>query len=706
MDIFSKVLDNRFPENRILSHDLLEGCYTRCGLLSDVQLYEEYPLHYNTDVKRRHRWIRGDWQIGAWLLPLVPGAGGRWERNHLSALSRWKIFDNLRRSLVPASLLFLLLSGWIILHAAWFWTISVIAMILLPQLVATAGNLLRKPKDISTAQHFRDSLSEATGNFLQTIFTIICLPYEAYYTLDAILRTNWRMIISRKKLLEWNPSHQKPNKRAKTLVAAYSLMWFAPITGIGMLVYITVSSPISLVTGIPVLFLWIAAPGIAWWVSLSKPLSKTVLKPEQAVFLRKLARKIWGFFEIFVGEEDNWLPPDNFQEHPVERIAHRTSPTNIGLSLLSNLSAWDFGYITTGQLIERTGNTLGTLQKLERFHGHLFNWYDTKTLHPLPPRYISTVDSGNLAGHLITLYNGLRNAAGRKIITRSFFEGLGDTLDLLQDELSGEFDLAPLRLQLEQAGNDSSLSLFDVRNRIEILQKESSALILQLDSQKETEAYYWSRNLLSQCSQMIKEINELVPAPLLVPMPEKFKDFSYFTDIPTLRELSVFKETLADRLLEKSGNENTEAENNWLDVIESCSEKTGFFAREKLAALENLAAMCLAFADIDYEFLFDRGQKLLTIGYNVEDHRKDPGSYDLLASEARLGTFVGIAQGKLPQESWFALGRQLTNRSGTPVLLSWSGSMFEYLMPLLVMPDYDNTLLNHTYKAMVDIQIN
>jgi cyclic beta-1,2-glucan glucanotransferase len=706
VDVFTKTLENRFPENRILSHDLLEGCYTRCGLLSDVQLYEEYPLRYNTDVKRRHRWIRGDWQIAAWLMPLVPGANKRLEKNHLSALSRWKIFDNLRRSLVPSALLLLLLYGWIIFHAAWFWTLSVIAMVLLPHLVATAGNVIRKPKDILLKQHFKDSIQAATNNFIETLFTIVCLPYEAYYTLDAIIKTNWRMFISHKHLLEWNPSHNTKINTQKSIAASFKQMWFAPFTGLGMIVYIIISAPINLLTGLPILILWIASPGIAWWLSLPLAKTKNILSEEQVIFLRKLARKTWAFFEIFVGKEDNWLPPDNYQEHPVARIAHRTSPTNIGLSLLANLSACDFGYIPNGQFIQRTANTLASMQKLERYRGHLYNWYDTKSLLPLPPRYISTVDSGNLAGHILTLYHGLLAVPAQKIIPPVFFEGLNDTYLLLKDQLNEGPLIESFQKILNGALENYPAGLLEVKICIEKLSASANEIFTGINAEPISDIYFWVNQLSKQCTDALQELNMLIPATLFDPVPKKFNGFANFDGVPSLRDLATLDTYLFSDMSQYRFADNNAEENKWLDKFETCMQQTMNFANERISAVETLASICIDFANIEYDFLYDKSQHLLTIGYNVEDHRKDSGSYDLLASEARLGIFTGIAQGKLPQESWFALGRQLTNHSGTPVLLSWSGSMFEYLMPLLVMPNYENTLLDQTYKAMVQMQIS
>ncbi|MDH5512945.1 MAG: cyclic beta 1-2 glucan synthetase, partial [Gammaproteobacteria bacterium] len=398
IDAFERSIKDRFPENRILSHDLLEGCYARSGLLSDVELYEEYPSRYATDVSRRQRWIRGDWQLLGWLLPRVPGPGSRRLKNPLSGLSRWKLFDNLRRSLVPAALTLLLMLGWTILSPVWFWTVSVIGIILIPPLLASILEMLHKPNDVLWGQHLAAAVRSVGRRFAQAVFTLAFLPYEAFFSLVAIVRTSWRMLVTRKRLLEWKPSHEAEHSRRTDLVASFRSMWIAPVIAVATTTYLMLLEPVVLAVAGPILILWLASPVSAWWISRSLVRREAKLTADQTFFLRKLSRRTWAFFENFVGPEDHWLPPDNYQENPDPAIAHRTSPTNMGLALLANLSAYDFGYISAGQLIERTTNSLRTMETLKRHRGHFYNWYDTQSLKPLHPAYISTVDSGNLAG--------------------------------------------------------------------------------------------------------------------------------------------------------------------------------------------------------------------------------------------------------------------------------------------------------------------
>ena len=705
VDTFANVLNACFPENRILSHDLLEGCYTRSGLLSDVQLYEKYPTRYLDDIKRRHRWIRGDWQIGAWALPFVTDKDHHLKRNPLSLLSRWKIFDNLRRSLIPSSLTILLLLGWTVLHNPFFWTTVVITIIILPFLITSSRDIFHKPKEIPLRQHFDDSISSLANYLFQTIFTIICLPYEAYFTLDAILRTNWRMIVSKKRLLDWTPSSNSKRFQGKTMVSVYSTMWIAPFTGISMLIFLTIYFPINLIFALPILVFWILSPAIAWWISSPLAKLKIALTNVQQIFLHKIARKTWTFFEKFVGPEDNWLPPDNYQEHPVERVAHRTSPTNMGLSLLANLTALDFGYITTGQFIERTTNSINSMNTLEQYRGHFFNWYDTLTLKALPPTYISTVDSGNLAGHLITLRQGILAIKHENIITAKLFAGLQDTLWVMKDELKDTSLIRPFEKELDLIEYPQLFTLRKAKHSLENLSATIEKIISALHATSHDKALEWAEALSNQSHSAMEELLMLAPWLLISETPEKFNDLIATDVIPDLKTVAEMEKNLLPKIIQKYSLQNSSEEKEWLDALKNSLKKASRYARERIVSLEYLAAQCEEFADIEFEFLYDSPQHLLSIGYNVEERRRDPGFYDLLASEARLCTFVGIAQGKLPQDSWFALGRQLTNPGGVPILLSWSGSMFEYLMPLIVMPNYENTLLDQTYKASVQRQI-
>ena len=663
VDAFEWALKDRFPENRILSHDLLEGCYARSGLASDVQLYEEYPAGYGADVRRRHRWMRGDWQLLGWLRRRVPDGRGGSEMNPLSTLSQWKIFDNLRRSLVSPALCALLLLGWTLLSPAWFWTLAVLAVMLVPALSASLAELFRKPDDTLLRQHLGGVLRSTGGRLAQAAFALACLPFEACLCLDAILRTALRMLITRRRLLEWTPSNQSDD--GADFPASFRSMWIAPFLSMVTALYLLHANPGALAVAAPILLLWLASPLLAWWLGRPRARPQARLAPEQTAFLRLVARKTWAFFETFVGPEDHWLPPDNYQESPAAALARRTSPTNMGLSLLANLSAYDFGYLPAGRLIERTRNAFASMHKLDRHRGHFYNWYDTRSLQPLLPVYVSTVDSGNLAGHLLTLRPGLAALADQPILALRWLEGLEDTFSAFLDAASNAASVARLRFEEELASalSDRPPTLAAARRVLARLAPHAAGLASDPGWESNSAAAAWARALDQQCRDLVEELALLVP----------WSELRDPGTIPTLRELAA------------------------LDG--------GARARDRLEEIALLALQAADMARMDYDFLYDGVRHLLAIGYNVSERRRDAGSYDLLASEARLAVFVAIAQGQLPQQSWFALGRLLINAGSGPTLLSWSGSMFEYLMPLIVMPAYDRTLLDESCRAAVRRQI-
>ncbi|MBS1211227.1 MAG: beta-(1,2)-glucan production associated transrane protein, partial [Proteobacteria bacterium] len=527
VDAFEHALAGRFPKNRVLSHDLLEGCYARAGLLSDVQLYEDYPARYSADVSRRHRWIRGDWQLAGWLFRHVPGqrnaglAGrqGCPHRNPLSSLSQWKLFDNLRRSIVPAALTTLLLLSWTVLPQAAMPTLWVIATLLFPSLCGTLLDLLRKPDDALPIQHLRAVAASLGLRLQQLVLELACLPYEAFFSLDAILRTIWRMQVSRRHLLEWNPSSEveraSTTRDGSSLAASFRAMWFAPTLAASVTLYLAGSHPAVLCVAGPILLLWLASPFATWWIS--RPLAQRAvsLSLEQTRFLQGIARRTWAFFEHCVGPAGHWLPPDNYQEDRAEILAPRTSPTNMGMALLANLAAYDFGYIPAGQVIERTASTLGTMLGLARFRGHFYNWYDTQTLQPLPPLYVSTVDSGNLAGHLLTLCPGLEGLAEAGIIPAQCLAGLSDTFRLYVESAQGATSGLAIAFsdELDTATRQSAGAALVVGHATLLrLDARAKALLAGIDGNTAPpESIEWAQALARQCREALAELDFLVP---------------------------------------------------------------------------------------------------------------------------------------------------------------------------------------------------
>jgi hypothetical protein len=702
VDAFELALKGRFPENRILSHDLLEGCYARTGLISDVQLYDDYPARYDADVKRRTRWMRGDWQIASWLLPYVPGsamgkapeagqtrAPETRQRNQLSFLSQWKILDNLRRSLVALGVvILLLLLGWTQMHRSLVWTLALLALMVFVPVVSNAYGLLRKPRELPWSQHARVVLGNGFRQLMQAALTLAFFPHEAGYSLLAIVRTNVRVLLTHHRLLEGQASDAPPPPGSPRLAATVPgsmadllrttcRMGVSPVLALGIAWWLFQDAPhgSSLAAVVPVLVLWFLAPALAWW--LSRPLSERAvhLGAGQVLFLRKLTRKTWRFFEEFVTAQDRWLPPDNYQEHPVAVLAHRTSPTNMGLALLANVSAFDFGYISGATLVARSSDALQSMQRLERHNGHFFNWYDTLTGLPLQPRYVSAVDSGNLSGHLLTLRPALLDLLDQPVVHARTFEGMVDALANLQDVVDAHAGVAltqaieHLRLGLEAACDAPALTLRDVALRLASTDALAALVLSRLAEDSTVHAasavLVWARALHAQCRDALDDLHLLLPELDIAGM---FAGAS----VPTLRALAA------------TGNAQAQA---------------------RMQTIAALAMQATAMARADYGFLYDSARHLIAVGYNVDEQRRDTGYYDLLASEARLCSFVAIALGEVPQENWFALGRLLTSAGDAPTLLSWSGSMFEYLMPNLVMPVYANTLLAQTSRTVVQRQI-
>lgn len=708
VDTFQKVLENRFPENIILSHDLLEGCYVRSGLMSDVLLFEKYPGTYHSDTKRRSRWIRGDWQIFSWILPFVPGPEGKWLKNPLSGLSRWKIFDNIRRSIVPPALTILLVLAWLSLPSAFFWTMLVSGLIVLPVLISALWSVIRKPKEVVFWQHVGNSMASIFEIIKTTIFALLCLPFEAYSNTVTILRTLWRMLVSRKKLLEWNPSINEEKRQPAGLLTAYMTMWIEPLLAAVLFIYLAIFIPGKLVVVGPILLLWLCTPWITWWLSQDSADKVEQLTADQTFFLRKLARKTFGYFEAFVIQNDNFLPPDNFQEEPVAYVAHRTSPTNIGLALLANVSAHDFGYLTHDGFLERTKATLLTMNRMDRYRGHFYNWYDTETLEPLLPKYISTVDSGNLAGHLLILKQHLLALLSREILTSKLLTGIQDTLLVFADHLdepSRHHLRAPHEALSALIGRHNP-ELAEIRVLIEQLRLHLHAIDETQFVDENAIVTWWRQKIMAQLGAIEETLLIFTPWQLLAKAPPLFNALSPHPKPNTYKQVKKISGKWMLEIENYIAQGVQPEESEWLQSLTIALRVSHTLCSSQIRDAEDLAAYCENLADMDWSFLYDKKCNLFAIGYNVQEHVLDPGYYDLLASEARFGIYMGIAQGKLPIESWFTLGRLLTRVNNKSILLSWSGSMFEYLMPNLVMPSFENTLLDQTCKAAVAWQID
>lgn len=782
IEAFDRAVGGRFPPNRILSHDLIEGCHAHCGFLNDVELIEDHPSRYLADVNRRHRWIRGDWQIAAWLLPWVPAPAGGRARNPLDRLSRWWLFDNLRRSLVPIALLVLLVGGWLALpNLQPAWTIWILGIYLAPDVLRTLWATLVKPPKILWAAHLRREALAAGRQLLLSVLHLAFLPFEAVVHLDAIARVGWRVLVSKRHLLEWMTAHAAEVKARTGLRTIVREMWISPVLALAtgtLLVGLEIPVPLA---AWPLLGLWVVGPVVAW--VLSRPLKGRRIQFSQndARFLREIARRTWAFFDHFVGPSQNWLPPDNFQEQPHNRVTERTSPTNIGLGLLSTLAAHDFGYLSAGSLLERTSKTFAVLDGLPRYRGHFLNWYDTWTQEPLHPEYISTVDSGNLACSMVALRGGLLELGKAPLLPRHWRQGLDDTAGVLADEA----DRAARRATGEAAGEPLETLARTVREEVDRATEAGDApadavraLVHLADvlgtlaprCQRDAGLGFWMASLRRQVDDLLRDVRYLCPwlangetdaeetdagepepaaadagnpgpaadagdppggsnpgteteagespspaaGPTLHdavaetaggdgPLVEVLRDLA---DVRTVQDLVSLDRRLGPRLddLSRAASADGETAGRLRRLRGAVTEATER-AAARIRKLDDLALRCEEFADLDFDFLYDPGRKLLSIGYSLEGRHRDPGFYDLFASEARLASFLAVAQGKLPQEHWFLLGRQLTPGLEAPTLLSWSGSMFEYLMPLLIMPQYEGTLLDQACRGAVRRQI-
>jgi cyclic beta-1,2-glucan synthetase len=715
------------PENTILSHDLLESAYARSALLSDVELYEEYPSRYPADVSRRHRWIRGDWQIAAWLLPRVRSLAGGSVPNPVSRLSWWKIFDNLRRSLVPVAMLLLLLGAWLLMPAmAGAATALVLVTVGAGSILSLLEGLAHKPSDAPLLSHLR-IIRDALGKHLaQFLFTLVFLPYDAFVSIDAIARTGVRVLWSKCNLLEWKTSSDASRSARSDLVGFFRSLWFAPIVALAAGSLLVLFNHRILPIAGPLLYLWLVSPIVGWW--LSRPLASAParLTDDQRVFLEKLSRRTWRYFETFVTQEDNWLPPDNFQEHPMPVVAPRTSPTNIGMALLADLAAYDFGYCPVACLVDRIEKTFGTLAKMERYRGHFYNWYDTRSLKPLPPAYVSMVDSGNLAGHLLVLRRGLMELVETSVLPPRLFGGLRDTVRVLLDAARGEHPAGgatprprvstDILRKIERIEADLEFPPTTLRASLSLLSRlADAAAAIKAGTSGDPEVSWWASAFARACADHHADLTYTAAwaaIPLLPETPHdgnlqlhEIRDLLTRLDAgPTLADVAGLQGTALPQLDAAVAGADV-ALANALGELRSAIVLSSTRASERIKAIGQLAQQCHDLADMDFSFLYDKSRDLFSIGYNVADHRLDNSFYDLLASEARLGSFVAIAQGQLGQQHWFALGRLLTATGAAPALLSWSGSMFEFLMPLLVMPTYENTLLDQTYRAVVKRQI-
>ncbi len=706
---FRTVLENRFPAESLLSHDLIEGAHTGVGLASDIELFEDLPLDYVSFSTRQHRWIRGDWQIAPWIFPHVPGPEGR-ARNSLTIINRWRLLDNLRRSLVPVASLLLLLFGWLISAAPGVWSLVVGLAVAIPALAPLLDRLARRVQ--GTVYGWRGAADE----LVRTAIMIAFLPHQAWLSMDAIVRTIYRRKISRRQLLEWQTA-EAAGARPDTHQGTRRHMLV--ISGLSAILMVVMRAEGSFARAALFLVLWTASPLILVW--LSQPAGSGVrgeIDHADALFLRRLARRTWRYFDDLVNEESNWLPPDNTQLALRVEVAQRTSPTNIGLWLASALAATDFGYLTTDEFLDRCTRTFATLERLERYEGHLLNWYDTKTLQPLVPRYVSTVDSGNLLASLWVLERGCRDLVQLPLIGPACFRGLTDTVSRLR-ELYGRDPSVTMPLQalrgLLRGAAEGHVLISRLRLASNsVRQLQDAARWQEPDDQRS----YWISRLAGEIGAWSDTVNRYLPwMETLTRPPDSFLRAlgegaiqlrrAALLTAPSLATLASEGSTQVQAILEWRGMPEVRPEvSAWLDQLAAEYQNARTAAADTLKRLHQLSddASRLG-AGINMRFLYDAGRRLFGVGYAVGGPLEFASHYDLLASECRLTSLVAIAKGDVPVEHWFALGRPLASTAEGQTLLSWSGTMFEFLMPLLFTRTYSNSLLDHACDEVVRLQI-
>ena len=732
VEAFEAVLDQRFPDNRVLSHDLIEGCFARSGLVNDLELFEGCPARLLSDMSRQHRWIRGDWQIAAWLGSAVPSRRG-FVPNPLGGLARWKIIDNLRRSLHPLFLLAFPALGWCLAPAlASLWTSLALALVLGSVVLASVPGFVRKPQSKPWRLHLADQSGSFARGCLRELLAIVVLPYRVHCHVDAIVRTLYRLHVSGRKLLQWTTACDAEDRSAGGCREHYELMWASTVCSLTLTAALLVRFPQSLIFAGPLLLAWLAGPCLAWRCSrCDRPRPLRFAAQESRQF-RRWARHTWQFFETHVGPHNRWLPPDHVRDLPQRRTWPLTSPTNIGLGLLSELTAADLGYLSAGRLVHRLQRTFHTLDRLPRYRGHFYNWYDIGRLEPTQPAYVSSVDSGNLWGALLVLQAGLEELKDAPLVAPRLFEGLHDTLDALASfpsQPGGEIREQGLRRGFARLRSQTAAAQATRASDARRFFDRLGPRVARLAAARGVSWpgwRPWTRALLRQCSAAIRELRLLafwsdlrLPEPssqcLTVPAAHRLARLQAHLDTLdqrcTLREIpaaAAKTRRLVDRLsaaLNPTRESSLAALADYLRRLRCSAARAAATARKRLRRIDALATRCGEFAEMDFGFLFHPRKKLLAIGFDVTAQRRDENFYDLLASESRLASFLAVSHGHVLQEHWFTLGRPMTLADGKPTLLSWSGSMFEYLMPLLLMPSYPGTLLESTCRAAVRRQM-
>ena len=700
VDVFREVLANRFPSNAILSHDLIEGAYTRTGLDSEVEIIDDYPSHFSAHNRRKHRWVRGDWQILKWMFGRVPDANGQRVANPLSILSRWKLLDNLRRSVIEAATFVLFLACWFYLPGSpALWTFAAVALLLIPSYVQGLLSIARQWNSMHKGGALAEGFSDFVTSQVNVLIYLAFLPHQALITLDAIIRTVFRLTITHRNLLEWETAAQSEiEDRRKTPVDRY--LDSAPVLAVLIGIALAIFRPGALAVASPILLLWLLSKPATKWLDRPLRSARTSLKAEDERFMRQAALKTWRFFREFSNAEENWFIPDNVQgeEH---QPAHRLSPTNLGLLLTSQLAAYQLDMLNVAQFAALAEKTLASTKRLPRFHGQLVNWYDSKTFEPLMPLFISSVDNGNLACCLWTLKQGALAAMNRPIFNSRLFVCIGDHLDMAIEAMKSEGYSNEQVAIIENIRMDSRRTGSKIPEWCRAAPRMLSSLAAVADTpgpSRNGDAVYWLAESQKQLGDFVWLVESF--APWLLP---RFATMQ--KSLPGMFDQEFVLGLTADSLPAtfnqiRNAHQVPEVADLQRELSRCTTESEHLRSRLARLAADSESLV----AEMDFGLLYDKERKALSVGYDLAKNYLRKSSYDLLASEARSAVFVGIAKNEIPQDAWFRMGRAHTRYAKCDVLVSWTGTMFEYLMPTLWLKHFPETLLENGVRSAVDAQ--
>ncbi|ESS73568.1 protein NdvB [Methyloglobulus morosus KoM1] len=726
VDSFEAALAGRVPDNTQLSHDLFESVYARCALVSDIEFFEEFPSHTEVAASREHRWVRGDWQ----LLPWIFGSQGK----GMPLIGRFKMLDNLRRSLSAPGAFFALVTAWAIPDAPRATLIGLVLVALaFPAILAITGSFTLPRRGITLGTHLRAAAENVLWAIGNGLVALTLLAKQTWLMLDAIISTLIRLFITRHQLLKWVTALQAKKTSGHALDHLFQSLGRSSSVAIGAATAVLVFNPTGIIIAAPFLLLWWLEPVVSRILSLPPRLDRAeALLPADRVQLRLVGRRIWRFFTTFVTAEENFLPPDNFQEDPQPIIAHRSSPTNFGLYLLSVVAARDFGWLGLIDTVERLEATLGTLNALPRLHGHFYNWYDTRDLHLLEPRYVSTVDSGNLAGHLLTLAQTCQEMLQQPLRLSNALTGLVDTYrllvvvvtDIADDKRTLTVTAKELRLKCSILGEllkshpvkpaDWSHLWRQLTSCADTFLDLANTFAIERGNADDNEVLLWATLLRDDIRSHVRDVDSLFPwihyTGHLNAAVESATPFPHLEVLhnPLRLEthLSELSENYANYLTDHEASSEGFFSANTSEALAITLRHAGEQANALTQRLNNMAAQFSAlFHEMDFRFLYNTECHLFSLGFRVNEGSLDPSNYDLLASEARLSSLVAIAKRDVPSTHWFHLGRRVTRAAHGTVLLSWSGSMFEYLMPSLVTFTPRYSLLDQTCRLVVKRQI-